>query len=742
MTIAGLPLARIVGLAAASLLVLALAVWLSWQSPAVQDTVYCWMQENLVSENLGTRPDDVVVVAAAAETTPERTGCDAADDPAVWVDSADPSNSLIIGANKRESLSVFRLDGQRISERQTGGSNNVDVRGGISVGGRDRIIVGATSPRGSRIDLFELDPASGQLLDIAEAPIETTPEVETSGFCFYHSARTGDLFAITTDQSGLIEQRRLYDNGAGRIRAELTRQLRVATEQEGCVADEPNGLLFVGEENVGIWRFNAEPGADTAGVLVARTGVEEANGGRIQADVEGLAIYAPPHGGPDAGYLVASSQGNNTYVVFDRAAPHAYRGTFQLTFDGGAVANTDGLDLVAMPVGPDYPAGLLVVQDGFMKKPGKPQQNQNFKLVSWDAVSRALALESGERAGAGELADVEAVRDGAAVTVTWTADGPVDVLLSDDPGADPETMTVVSAQDTDGRHVVRDLGGITRPYFYLRAGDGSGQRVAVRLLPLEGGRNFRDLGGYPTRDGRRVRWGRVFRSGMMAHLTDADYDYLSALGIRVVCDFRSDAERASEPTRWRATPAIDYRTWDYRDNDSTGGLQIGSLLAQPGVTPEQVAEAMVDGYPHIAEAHKEKYREVFHRLAAGELPLAFNCSAGKDRAGTAAALILSALGVPREVVVEDYALSERMVDYETELLAAGSSQDAPQNASAGLLAGMPAEVIRPLLRSDPDYIRNTFAYLDETYGGVMGYVRSELEIDDAELERIRAALLE
>ena len=350
------------------------------------------------------------------------------------------------------------------------------------------------------------------------------------------------------------------------------------------------------------------------------------------------------------------------------------------------------------------------------------------------------APDASGRAAAAGLDDVEAVRDGAGVTVTWTADGPVDVLLSDDPAADPDRMTIVSAQDTDGRHVVRDLGGITRPYFYLRAGDGSGQRVAVRLLPLEGGRNFRDLGGYPTLDGRRVRWGRVFRSGMMAHLTDADYDYLSALGIRVVCDFRSDTERASEPTRWRATPAIDYRTWDYRDNDSTGGLQLGSLLAQPGVTPEQVAAAMVDSYPHIAEAHKEKYSDVFHRLAAGELPLAFNCSAGKDRAGTAAALVLSALGVPREVVVEDYALSERMVDYEAQL--AGSSRDAPQNASAGLLAGMPVELVRPLLRSDPAYIRNTFAYLDETYGGVMGYVRSELEIDDAELADIRSALLE
>ena len=68
--------------------------------------------------------------------------------------------------------------------------------------------------------------------------------------------------------------------------------------------------------------------------------------------------------------------------------------TFQVTFDGGAVANTDGLDVVAVPLGPDYPAGLLVVQDGFIRKPGKPRQNQNFKLVSWHGVAAALALDA------------------------------------------------------------------------------------------------------------------------------------------------------------------------------------------------------------------------------------------------------------------------------------------------------------------------------------------------------------
>ena len=359
--------------------------------------------------------------------------------------------------------------------------------------------------------------------------------------------------------------------------------------------------------------------------------------------------------------------------------------------------------------------------------------------LSWPGPAPDL-LALGTSQGAAAVERVEATRDGGTVTLTWTADGPVDVLLAGDPEADPGQMTVVSAADGDGRHVVRDLRGITRPYFYLRGRAGQGRRVAVRVLPLEGGRNFRDLGGYPTRDGRRVKWGRVFRSGFMTDLTDADYEYLSALGIRVVCDFRSAEERTARPTRWRAAPTIEYRTWSYSDADDPGRMGLGSLLSRPQLTPESVARIMTRIYPNIVEEHKAKYRDLFHHLAAGELPLAFNCSAGKDRAGTAAALILSALGVPREIVVQDYALSERVVDYEAELTPAAAGR--AERAAERPWGGLPAALMRPLLRSDPAYIRSTLAYLDATYGGVLEYIRTELDIDDAELARIRELLLE
>lgn len=351
------------------------------------------------------------------------------------------------------------------------------------------------------------------------------------------------------------------------------------------------------------------------------------------------------------------------------------------------------------------------------------------------AFTTALTLN----AGAASLSNAEATHDGDRITLTWDADSAVDVLMTGDPNAHPDQMTVISDDDRDGRHTVRDMKSVTRPYFYLRPQEGDGQRVAVRLLPLEGGRNFRDLGGYPTKDGRHVKWGHVFRSGIMAELTSADYNYLSTLGVQTICDFRANEERADEPTQW-AAGKVDYVTWDY--STVTGSEDLMEMFQDPNVTPAKVKTIMTEMYPGILEDHKHHYKVMFERLAEGQIPLAFNCSAGKDRAGTAAALILSALGVHREHIVHDYSLSEVYVDYEAAFGAQNMTEEELENSPYGFLAKLPAEMRAPLLRSDPDYIRKTFAYLDEEYGGVEAFIRTELGVDDMELAAIRSQLLE
>ena len=269
-----------------------------------------------------------------------------------------------------------------------------------------------------------------------------------------------------------------------------------------------------------------------------------------------------------------------------------------------------------------------------------------------------------------------------------------------------------------------------------------GARPGTRLLPLEGGRNFRDLGGYPAGDGRTVRWGQVYRSGAMTNLTDADYRYLSGIGLRVVCDFRCNEERLDEPARWSTLPAIDYCAWDYSREDRRDGRPgLTASLRQPGLTPEKVRVIALESYDDILERHKERFREVFRRLAEGDLPLVFNCSAGKDRTGVAAALLLTALGVARDIVVQDYALSDQLVDFEAEFLKANLSEAAWKDELSAWAAGSPVDLLRPLLRSDPEYIERAFAYLDKVYDGAMGYIQNELGIDDGALGRLQDRLL-
>ena len=264
-----------------------------------------------------------------------------------------------------------------------------------------------------------------------------------------------------------------------------------------------------------------------------------------------------------------------------------------------------------------------------------------------------------------------------------------------------------------------------------------------RLLPLQGGRNFRDLGGYPGADGRTVRWGKLYRSGAMTNLTDADYRYLAGLGLRVVSDFRSNEERDDEPARWETLPGIDYRAWDYsREDETDGRVSLTSLLVQPDMTPEKVRTIMIRNYSDIVEQHKEKFADLFQRLALGEVPLVFNCSAGKDRTGVAAALILVALEVPVDCIIEDYALSDRLVDFEAELLNSSPRVPDRDDELFEWVASAPIEQVRPLLRSEPAYLAAAFRYMDETYGGAMSFIRTELRVDDRSLVGIRSLLLE
>ncbi|HET6203485.1 MAG TPA: phytase, partial [Planctomycetota bacterium] len=178
-----------------------------------------------------------------------------------------------------------------------------------------------------------------------------------------------------------IKQWRLFEGPTGGVAAQLVRTFDAGGTVEGCVADDENAYLFLSEENVGIWRYGAEPGAGTAHILVDSS----AGGGFLTADVEGLTIYYAAGGG---GYLLASSQGNSTFSAYQRAAPHAHLLTFQIAANAAlgidAVTGTDGIDVTNRGLGSAFPGGLFVAQDDV-----NPGGNQNFKLVAWPAIAAA-----------------------------------------------------------------------------------------------------------------------------------------------------------------------------------------------------------------------------------------------------------------------------------------------------------------------------------------------------------------
>jgi protein-tyrosine phosphatase len=249
------------------------------------------------------------------------------------------------------------------------------------------------------------------------------------------------------------------------------------------------------------------------------------------------------------------------------------------------------------------------------------------------------------------------------------------------------------------------------------------------LLPLEGGFNLRDMGGYATEDGRTVKRGMLFRSGVMSLLTEADEAHLAGLGIATVCDLRRPGERKREPTRWCEPAGVFYWSRDYEESSGVLSELMRGAMPDAGA----VHQMMVDLYPEILVDHKPSYRFLFERLAAGHVPLLFNCSAGKDRTGVAAALILSVLGVPRATIVEDYLLTNRFADF-GRILARGGDRDYERYKRID-----PA-VIRPLLSADAAFLDSMFAALDRDHGGIDGYL-AEIGVDAGVKARLRELLL-
>lgn len=320
---------------------------------------------------LSEQPSDVTTsavsqVEATLETAPSPRRGDAIDDPAVWSHPQDPNKSLILGTDKRTGLYVYDMHGKVVQELPVGRLNNVDVRGNLAV---------ATLRDNNSLQLFTVDDSGKVAVDTNTL----TDLDEIYGVCMGYNADTDATSIYVNGKSGRIQH---YVVGANNALTKA-RELQVPSQPEGCVVDDKTQRLYVGEEGNAVWLFDARADATTQGEIIIR----EAEHPELVADIEGLALARVD----GEVLLFVSSQGNNSYVVFDASAPYSLRQHFrvrtnpELGIDGSS--ETDGLEVTTQSLGQGFEQGALIVQDGRNRM---PEEGQNFKLVPLQRILAKL----------------------------------------------------------------------------------------------------------------------------------------------------------------------------------------------------------------------------------------------------------------------------------------------------------------------------------------------------------------
>ncbi len=321
---------------------------------------------------------DLPAVHGVVETEPVRGEGDAADDPAIWIHPEDASLSLILGTDKRRGLSVYDLSGREVQFLPRGRVNNVDLRQGVAMAGGPATLAVATNRTERAMDIYSVSGEGTVELALAQALEIGDPY----GICMHLDA-SGTAYAYVNGSDGEYEIWRL--NEGGELKPERIDGFSLPTKPEGCVVDDSTGIAYIGEEEHGIWKMPA--GAGGSG---EKTLLDSVDSDRLAADVEGLDIYRTAQGGA---ILVASSQGDYTFAFYDLNDGDRYLGSVRIAdspdSDVDGAEETDGLAVSAVNLGPGFEQGVLVVQDGFNRR---PDEKQNFKLVPWSSVAAALNL--------------------------------------------------------------------------------------------------------------------------------------------------------------------------------------------------------------------------------------------------------------------------------------------------------------------------------------------------------------
>lgn len=263
---------------------------------------------------------------------------------------------------------------------------------------------------------------------------------------------------------------------------------------------------------------------------------------------------------------------------------------------------------------------------------------------------------------------------------------------------------------------------------YCLEHDGSRTVIAPRKLPMEGQSNFRDLGGYKTAEGKFIKWGLIFRSGNVGSLTDSDLEYLSTIPLKTIIDFRSESEVASAPDLI-PTSVIKHLSYPIAPGNMSEEEIFGLMLSG---NIDGTKQYMIDINELLVLEYQDTYRAYFNELMNEDnLPIMFHCTAGKDRAGFAAAMFLSALGVDRETIMEDYLLTNAMKGVSVEKCIAEMS--ALLGEELGKIAGQAYYYMDSV---QEEYINKAFETIEAEYGDVESYIVNQLGVDTDKLKQI------
>jgi 3-phytase len=324
----------------------------------------------------------IATVTATLETEPVTHSKDAADDAAIWIHPTNPAQSTLIGTDKKGALEVYDINTGRKIQTIPLTTVNVDLRYNFPLAGQRVAIVATRSSIRDTAVFYKVNPATRLLEEVTDSAVR----IGAGGTALYRSPVTGKFYYFS-NRAGKFMQYELFDTGNGTIGARRVRTVKYGSGvSEGIVADDIHAALYVSHENVGLLKFVAEPHGGSQYTVVDRP---VAQGGHFTPHLEGLTIYYRSDG---TGYLLASSQGSHSYNIYERAAPHNYIGTFSIAngvVDG--TSETDGIDVTNFPLGPSYPQGLFVVQDG-ANVDGGAKANQNFKLVPWERIAAVFDL--------------------------------------------------------------------------------------------------------------------------------------------------------------------------------------------------------------------------------------------------------------------------------------------------------------------------------------------------------------